>query len=62
MTSAKNSQDKLANTLRKVEGVTEDAIDANEDWISSMQLATNVSDTELRAAVGRLTRGAGTLS
>lgn len=58
----KNSADKLAHTLSRVKGVTEDAIDANEDWITSMQLATLVSDTDLRKAVGKLTTATGSLT
>lgn len=58
----KNSQDKLAHTLRNVKGVTDEAIDANEDWITSMQLATLVADTDLRDAVGKLTLATGDLA
>jgi hypothetical protein len=36
-------------------------IDKNEEWISSMQLATLVSDTDLRAAISKLTLATGDL-
>jgi hypothetical protein len=45
--------EKLADVLRTVPGITQDAIDANEEWISSTQLATNILDTDLRDAIGR---------
>lgn len=56
------SSDKLANTLKTIPGVTEDAIAANEDWILSMTLATNVADTDLREAVSKLTLATGDLT
>ena len=58
----KNSSDKLAGVLGKIPGVTEAAIAANEDWISSMQLATLVSDTDLRGAVQKLALATGDLA
>jgi hypothetical protein len=47
------SAQKLADTLATIPGITADAIAANEDWISSMQIATNVADTDLRNAIGK---------
>lgn len=57
----KQSSDKLAGTLKKIPGITDDAIGANEDWITSMTLATNVADSDLRVAVGKLTLATGDL-
>lgn len=53
--------EKLADTLRKIPGVTQKAIDANADWIDSMELATHVSDTDLREAIRKLTLATGDL-
>lgn len=47
------SAEKLADTLATIPGVTREAIAANEEWISSMQIATNVADTDLRQAVSK---------
>ena len=44
----------LARVLGTLKGVTQDTIDANADWIDSMQLATHVSDTDLRVAMSTL--------
>lgn len=55
------SADKLAETLKNIPGITQKAIDANEDWISSMQLSTHVADTELRTAISKLTLATGDL-
>jgi hypothetical protein len=57
----KQQADKLAQTLGKIPGVTQSMIDKNEEWISGMQLATLVSDTELRAAISKLTLATGDL-
>jgi hypothetical protein len=57
----KQQADKLAHTLKTIPGVTQAAIDKNEEWISSMELATLVSDTELRAAISKLTLATGDL-
>ena len=57
----KESADRLAHTLGNIPGVTQKAIDSNEAWISSMQLATQVADTDLRDAVGKLTLATGDL-
>lgn len=43
----------LANTLGNIPKVTQKLIDKNADWIDSMELATSISDTELRAAMAR---------
>jgi hypothetical protein len=53
--------EKLAHTLGNVKGVTDDAIAANAAWIDAMELATYVSDTELRDAIGKLTLATGDL-
>lgn len=49
------AQARLAQTLQKAAGATAEAVKQTEDFISQMQLATGVSDTTLRAAMGRLT-------
>lgn len=53
--------DNLARILGSLKGVTREMIDENEEWITSMQLATHVSDTELRVAVGSLALATGDL-
>jgi hypothetical protein len=58
----KRAADNLANTLGNLKGVTQEQIDATGDWIDSMELATLVSDTDLRAAVGKLALATGNLS
>lgn len=58
----KESADRLARTLESLKGVTKANIAANEEWISSMQLATNVSDTDLRVAVSKLSLATGDLT
>lgn len=57
----KKQADNLANTLKNIPGITQKMIDANEEWITSMQLATLVSDTDLRVAIGKLTLATGDL-
>lgn len=57
----KQQADKLADTLSRIPGVTQKMIDANADWVDSMQLATLVSDTDLRAAISKLTLATGDL-
>ena len=47
--------DKLAASLERIPGITQDAIDKNADWIDSMELATHVADSQLRDAIGKLT-------
>ena len=49
------AQSRLAQTLEKAAGATDKQIAATEKFISSMQMATGVSDDKLRAAMGRLT-------
>jgi hypothetical protein len=53
--------DILANTLAGIPGVTQDMIDANADWIDSMERATLVADTDLREAVSKLALATGDL-
>jgi len=50
---------KLEQTLRKIPGVTDKMVIANGKWIDGMELATNVSDTELRAAMSKLALATG---
>jgi hypothetical protein len=57
----KRQADNLANTLKNIPGITDAMIAKNEEWITSMQLATLVSDTELRAAISKLTLATGDL-
>lgn len=49
------AQSRLAKTLENAAGATDKQIAATEKFISSMQMATGVSDDKLRAAMGRLT-------
>lgn len=49
------AQSRLAQTLQKAAGATNEAVKQTEEFISKMQLATGVSDTQLRSAMGRLT-------
>ena len=49
------AQSRLAETLKNAAGATDEVIDSTEKFISKMQLATGVSDTKLRDAMGRLT-------
>lgn len=49
------AQARLAKTLENAAGATDKQIAATEKFISSMQMATGVSDDKLRAAMGRLT-------
>ena len=57
----KQEADKLAFTLQKIPAITQDMIDANEDWITSTMFATHVLDTDLREAVGQLAVATGDL-
>lgn len=50
-----NAQAKLERNLRKVQGVTKKAAAATGSWIDQMELATLVSDDDLRTALSRLT-------
>jgi hypothetical protein len=45
---------KLDQTLKKI-GFSDEQLAKNREWIASMELATLVSDDQLRVAVGRLT-------
>ena len=49
------AQARLAQTLKAAAGATDDAVASTEAFISKMQIATGVSDTQLRSAMGRLT-------
>jgi hypothetical protein len=53
---------KLAFTLSKMPGITQDMIDANEAWITQTMFATHIVDTDLRVAVGRLATATGDLA
>jgi hypothetical protein len=48
------AQLRLANALKTATGATDSQIKATENYISKMQLATGVSDTELRGSMQRL--------
>lgn len=48
------AQVRLANALKNATGATEDSIASAEEYISKMQLAAGVSDTDLRSALSRL--------
>jgi len=49
------AQARLAQTLEAAAGATDKTIASTEKFISKMQLATGVADTDLRNALGRLT-------
>lgn len=49
------SQTILANALRTNVGATDEMVEANERWITSMQIATRTADTDLRQAITDLT-------
>jgi hypothetical protein len=48
------AQKRLAQALEAATGATSKQIKATEDYITQMQLATGVADTDLRNALGRL--------
>lgn len=52
----------LANTLKTIPGVTQKMVDANADWVDSMQIATGVADSDLRRAVSKLALATGDLT
>ena len=52
---------RLADVLGTIPGVTQKMIDANADWIDSMELATSVADSDLRDAVSKLALATGNL-
>lgn len=51
------AQEELARTLRQVTLVTDKQLDANEEFITSLSIATAVADDELRPALAQLARG-----
>lgn len=53
---------KLADSLGKIPGITQAAIDKNRAWIGSMQLATGVAEDQLTVAVGNAARATGDLT
>ena len=53
------AQLKLAKTLENVTGATNDQIAASEKFITTLQFATGVSDTQLRPALETLVRATG---
>lgn len=59
--SDRREQTALNKVLKNVPGISKKAIAANEDWIDSMEIATHVSDTEYRGAIGRLISTTGDL-
>jgi ElaB/YqjD/DUF883 family membrane-anchored ribosome-binding protein len=56
------ASDKLANTLKRVSGATEDSIKKAEDWITQQGKTLGFSDDELRPALGRLATATGDVS
>jgi hypothetical protein len=50
---------KLADVLGNIPGITQAMIDANAAWIDGMELATHISDDDLRQAMGRLATATG---
>lgn len=48
------SQDVLAVSMRNTLGATREQVGATETWITAMQRATHVADTDLRQALGNL--------
>lgn len=53
------SQGLLAQQLRNTVGATDEAIAANEQYISSLELSTNIADDALRPALASLVRATG---
>lgn len=53
---------KLARVLETIPGITQDMIDANEEWITQTMFATHVLDTDLRQAISDLTLVTGDLT
>jgi hypothetical protein len=49
------AQARLAQTLKAAAGATDQTVASTEKFITQMQLATGVADTDLRNAMGRLT-------
>ncbi len=54
-------QERLATSLRNTVGATDEAIAANEEFISSLAKTTTFSDSELRPALDSLVRATGSL-
>lgn len=52
----------LRDVLDRIPGVSKAAAAGIEAWVTQMQLATNIADTDLRKAVGRLTLATNDLS
>ena len=52
----------LASTLQRVTGASQATIDANEQFLASMQRATIYSDSEMRPALASLVQGSGDLA
>jgi hypothetical protein len=52
----------LQDVLDRIPGVSKAAAAGIEAWVTQMQLATNIADTDLRKAVGRLTLATNDLS
>ena len=48
------AQKRLAQSLKAAAGATDETIASTERYITKMQLATGVADTDLRSALGRL--------
>jgi hypothetical protein len=53
------SQGLLAQQLRNTVGATDQAIAANEQYISSLELSSNIADDNLRPALASLVRATG---
>ena len=51
--------EKFKRVLSGLPGVTDKVIASTDDWIATMQLATLVSDTDLRSALGQLALATG---
>jgi len=56
------AQVKLAGTLKRVAGATDDAVKATEDHITQLSLATGVSDDQLRPAMAKLATATGSVT
>lgn len=53
--------EKLARTLKRIPGITDDMVEANAKWIDSMEIATGVADSDFREAIARLAVATGDL-
>ena len=51
------AQDRLRQTLEKTTGASKDAVDKNEDFISSLSRSVGIADDQLRPALGNLVTG-----